>query len=147
MWYKLTLAQIPNFENRCCYRGMIWTGQNRFLGDGVNLLNVQTGLKDPVAGITEEDFNTDKYPLFSVKLGVLNKVSGFITRLNNYYLSDDGFYYCLALDDLVIPAVPEAEGVVPRPEITVPYSSWYDVTLCEGTTLVMPSFPDSPVII
>ena len=144
MWYKLTKEQILDFELRCCYQGMIWTGTNRYLGDGLNLLNVITGIKTPISSITIDNFSTNKYPLFGSKNGLLNKTEGYVTEFNKFYEGVDGFWYCKALEDLQIPEkikdIDLHGNKITIPELNVPYSSFYDGCIYEGTTENPPEF-------
>lgn len=143
MWYKLTQAQIADFEKRCCYNAIVWIVKNRHLGDGKYVLNVKTGKKVDIDTISYEDFNTEEYPFLGITMGKLNTSGGYTKVMHAFYESTDGFWYCKAQEDELNPGKDATFSRPAYPDLTVPKSSFYNDTIHSGTVTEMPEFVEN----
>jgi len=137
MWYKLTELQKVPFDKEYCYAGMRYTITNRYMNDNT-ILNVKTNTKISLIDFTKDIYNTDEFPLFGRKMGFLNKRDGYTLTGISFKKSTDGFWCTKQKQDVTIPEKLDDDGNIIRPEIIVPFSTFYDNCIYESTTTTEP---------
>jgi rare lipoprotein A (peptidoglycan hydrolase) len=128
-----TIDAFNAMEKQYCYNGIAFTAAARFGGDG-KYKNVTTGEKKYPHEIDYETFNTEDYPLFYRKNGILQTKDGYTTAMHSAHKAIDGKWYAIKREDIHIA----------KYGITIPYgSSFYNNCTWDGETSEKPEFPDT----